>query len=117
MKSVVSFVTQELKAFTGLNDTELAAYIGRKKYPHFKDEWSFWTPDSSANIHWYYVTSRAYLFANAKHQLHNNILSVIKKGDVVLDFGGGSGNYSFQLFDLSVFFFLPKSNLYFIFFC
>jgi 2-polyprenyl-3-methyl-5-hydroxy-6-metoxy-1,4-benzoquinol methylase len=97
--NVPEFVKKELIDFTGLSPREVDLYVGRKQYPTFQDEWKLWKPDTDQNIRWFYICSRGYLFANAIHVLAPNILNDIPKGSKVLDFGGGSGNYSFALCD------------------
>jgi 2-polyprenyl-3-methyl-5-hydroxy-6-metoxy-1,4-benzoquinol methylase len=95
--NVVEFVKKELVEFTGLSRDLVDIYVKREKYPNFNEEWKFWKPDSNDNIRWFYISSRGYLFGNAIHFLAKDVLDDIKKGSSVLDFGGGSGNYSFEL--------------------
>jgi SAM-dependent methyltransferase len=94
---VVEFVREELLEFTGLPETVLDEYLQRSGRPGHPAEWTFWKPRCDEEIHWYYVTSRAYLFANATHRLLPKVAAAIEPGSRVLDFGGGSGNYSFHL--------------------
>lgn len=95
--NIPDFVRNELIHFTGLSPNIIDLYLSRKGYPNFQEEWKFWKPDSDENIRWFYICSRGYLFANAIHILPNNILLDIPKGSKILDFGGGSGNFSFAL--------------------
>ena len=95
--NVVNFVKSQLALFTGLGPSELKSYLERKKYPNFKDEWKFWKPDTDANINWFYMTNRGYLFANAIHILPKEVYDDIGSDSKVLDFGGGAGNFSFSL--------------------
>jgi len=97
MADVLNFVRNELLEFTGLPEDVLDRYLNRSVYPNHKKEWKFWNPDCDENIRWFYIASRSYLFINAMHGLNPLISNGFKKGDVVIDFGGGSGNHSFEL--------------------
>jgi len=95
--NVQTFVRNELIDFTRLSPETVDLYLSRKKYPQHQLEWNFWKPDSDENIRWFYVTSRSYIFTNATHRLHPNIVADIPSNSNALDFGGGSGNYSYSL--------------------
>lgn len=92
--SIVEFVKKELLSFTGLTINELNEKISKKQH---KEEWLFWNPKTNTEINWFYKHSTAYLFANTSHVLNSIILNDLKQNSTILDFGGGSGNYSFTL--------------------
>jgi 2-polyprenyl-3-methyl-5-hydroxy-6-metoxy-1,4-benzoquinol methylase len=95
--NAVDFVKQKLLEFTGLSPETLQLLLGRKVYPTFKEEWDFWSPKNETEIQFFYVSNRSYLFGNAVHILPEAIFDDINVGESVLDFGGGSGNYSVPL--------------------
>lgn len=94
---ILRFVRKELLEFTGLPPEQLDLYLERRCYPAHRAEWRFWHPEGAEDIRWFYAASRAYLFANARHVLPPAIKERISPGSRVIDFGGGSGNYSFEL--------------------
>jgi 2-polyprenyl-3-methyl-5-hydroxy-6-metoxy-1,4-benzoquinol methylase len=90
------FVRDELISFTRLPPQIVDQYLSRTRPTH-KAEWNLWKPTHDSDIRWFYITSRSYLFINATHRLHPNVVNDIAIGSRTLDFGGGSGNYSFEL--------------------
>lgn len=94
---VVEFVKSELVGFTGLPRAAVDDYVARKKHPTHINEWMFWKPDTPKDIRWFYVASRAYLFANAVHRVLPKVKDRVRPGEQILDLGGGSGNSAFDL--------------------
>jgi 2-polyprenyl-3-methyl-5-hydroxy-6-metoxy-1,4-benzoquinol methylase len=98
-----NFIKLELAAFTGLSLETVQEYLDRKVYPCHRQEFPFWHPKNDADMRWFYAASRSYLFANAIHvlpvPLAREILVGLEKihSGRVLDFGGGTGNFSFTL--------------------
>ena len=48
--NIYEFIRDNLLSFTGLSEKEIDIYLKRQRYPEFKKEWKFWSPDSDANI-------------------------------------------------------------------
>jgi 2-polyprenyl-3-methyl-5-hydroxy-6-metoxy-1,4-benzoquinol methylase len=73
----------------------------QRRHESFRSEWHA-LPGALRDDHWYYLSSRLYLFANAIH-LHEDattlaaIETIAAPGARVLDFGGGTGNLALAL--------------------
>lgn len=95
---VVVDVATDLVAYTQLSPDRVDALL-RRRLDTFRVEWHL-LPDELRVDHWFYLSSRMYLFGNAVHTFRDGELTAIRelagKG-VVLDFGGGSGNLALGL--------------------
>ena len=85
-------VCQDLMNFTGLSTDEFNVRMMRKGRFHFEGEHSFWNPQSSTELAWYYTTSVNYLFANAIHPAIPQLQFLEQHHQPVLDYSGGVGN-------------------------
>ena len=90
----------DVAEFTGLGRDIAEAEISRRRSLSFRAEW-FATPPRVRRDHWFYLSSKTYLFANASHFTDGKLVQVasahIPPGGRVLDFGGGSGELTLQL--------------------
>lgn len=93
---IVEFISDALAQFTGLSRKRIDQYISREHYPYHSQEWEFWKPRDEQDMLWFYQANRAYLFSNAKHVLPEEVRNELKRGEVVLDFGGGCGSYAVE---------------------
>ena len=84
----------DLRAFTGLAEDEFGNRAQRKGRFHFEAEHTFWNPQTSTELAWYYSTSVDYLFANVIHEAKASVLDELikRKLEPVLDYSGGVGN-------------------------
>lgn len=85
-------VTEDLKRYTGLSDSDLARRLTRRGSLHFAAEHAFWEPTNPAELRWYYLHSVSYLFANAAHATNPLCFLLSPEHGPVLDFSGGVGN-------------------------
>ncbi len=95
--NATEFIKDKLLHFTGLKPESLQLLLDREKYPNFKDEWDFWSPENEEELRFFYISNRGYLFGNATHILPEAIFKDIEAEESVFDFGGGAGNYSIPL--------------------
>jgi SAM-dependent methyltransferase len=91
---------QDLADFTGLPKDAVDALLARRpRGLAFTDEWVD-TPAMLRHDHWFYLTSRLYLFANAIHPhapgsgflTEDCMREIVRAGGCVLDYAGGTGN-------------------------
>ena len=93
-------VVADLCAYTRLPRARVEELV-RRRHESFRSEWQSF-PRPLRSDHWYYLSSRTYLFANAIH-LHGDdallasLLERVPAGGTALDFGGGTGNLSLAL--------------------
>ncbi len=93
-------VVDDLEAYTKLPRARVIELLQRR-HENFRTEWHSF-PRAVRDDHWYYLSARTYLFANASH-LHNEVGLVEKLvafaagSGRVLDFGGGTGNLALSL--------------------
>ncbi|MFX1328190.1 MAG: class I SAM-dependent methyltransferase [Promethearchaeota archaeon] len=96
--NIFKFLKKNLIEFTGLSKETVEKYIIREKsIPNHIDEWNFWNPINNDEINWFYVCSRAYIFASARHVLSKDIFNRVQISSVILDFGGGIGHATLPL--------------------
>lgn len=97
-------VLEDLKEFTGLQEEALLELLYRRENLSFMDEWSS-TPEILREDHWFYLSSKFYLFANSIHRhapgcgvLEPSIFrSIVPAGGRVLDYAGGTGNSALSM--------------------
>lgn len=91
---------EDIAEFTGLGREVVRAEIASRRLLNFRSEW-FATPSRIRHDHWFYLSSKTYLFANASHFTDGEFVGAlrarIEPGAEVLDFGGGSGELTLQL--------------------
>lgn len=93
-------VIDDLVAYTALPKESVNELL-RRQHESFRSEWHS-VPSEVRADHWYYLSSRMYLFANAVH-LHSeeaklrSVLDAAPRTGRVLEFGGGTGNLSLAL--------------------
>lgn len=93
-------VVEDLEAYTKLPRARVIELL-RRRHENFRTEWHSF-PREVRDDHWYYLSARTYLFANAIH-LHNQaglvekLVAFAAGSDRVLDFGGGTGNLALSL--------------------
>ena len=86
-------VSDDLLGFTGLSRQDMMKRLGREGVHHFDSEHAFWHPGNSEELRWFYISSVTYLFANAVHKPHDQLLGTFTpESGPVLDFSGGAGN-------------------------
>lgn len=90
----------DLTVFTGLDRATVMRELRLRRGVSFRAEW-FATPRRLRRDHWFYLSSKAYLFANASHSndafLRDFLAAQIDEGDRVLEFGGGTGDLALRL--------------------
>jgi 2-polyprenyl-3-methyl-5-hydroxy-6-metoxy-1,4-benzoquinol methylase len=90
----------DLTAFTGLDRDTVMRELQQRRGISFRSEWLA-TPRRLRRDHWFYLSSKAYLFGNASHSddgfVPDFVASHVSPGDRVLEFGGGSGELSLRL--------------------
>jgi SAM-dependent methyltransferase len=92
-------VRRDLIEFTGLPPKVVDILLERREGLSFTQEWAN-TPELLRYDHWFYLTSRFYLFANAIHPHAPGcgfldlpmIQQIAPPGSTVLDYAGGTGN-------------------------
>jgi len=93
-------VVEDLCTYTEL-PRERVVELLQRHHESFRSEWQSF-PRLIRSDHWYYLSSRTYIFANAIH-LHGEdallarLLNLVPKGATALDFGGGTGNLALAL--------------------
>jgi SAM-dependent methyltransferase len=94
-------VVADLAAFTGLPRTEIENELTTRSSLSFRAEWHA-TPRELRRDHWFYLSAKGYLFANAIHFPDTAFVDDFVRPNVqssgrVLDFGGGTGNLALAL--------------------
>lgn len=89
-------IVADLAAYTKLPSDEIAHELQTRSRHSFRAEWHE-TDATLRQDHWFYLSSKGYLFANATHFVDESfgdryVLPHIQAGDRVLDFGSGTGN-------------------------
>lgn len=92
-------VVADLVEYTGLPKKTVSSLLQRR-HDNFRLEW-FMLPSAIRKEHWYYLSSRTYVFGNAIHvedwpRVRGIVRSVAAPARI-LDFGGGSGNLALAL--------------------
>ena len=104
-------IVGDLEAYTRLPRATLERELVTRRDLSFRAEWHA-TPEDLRADHWYYLSSKGYLFANASHFTEPAFVERFVKphvppGGRVLDFGGGAGNLTMLLagagYDVSYF--------------
>lgn len=93
-------VVDDLLAYTGLSRDDVEAELRTRSRLNFRGEWHA-TPPGLRSDHWFYLSSKSYLFANAVHFADSSVADrvsahVVSNGRV-LDFGGGAGQLTLAL--------------------
>jgi SAM-dependent methyltransferase len=93
-------VVDDLVEYTSL-PPEIAHALLSRRIENFRTEW-LQAPDILRDDHWFYLSSRMYLFANAVHfhggsEAIEELAALLPPGGRVLDFGGGTGNLALAL--------------------
>lgn len=90
----------DIAEFTGLGREVVEAEVTTRRLLNFRSEW-FATPSRIRHDHWFYLSSKTYLFANASHFTDGAFVRGLREriapGAELLDFGGGSGELTLQL--------------------
>lgn len=91
----------DLAAFTGLDRATVADEFQHRRNISFRAEWLA-TPRRLRSDHWFYLSSKAYLFGNASHFsddafVKDFVRSHVAEGARVLEFGGGTGELALRL--------------------
>ena len=94
-------VVDDLAAFTRLDRALVERELRHRRSINFRNEW-FATPRELRVDDWFYLSSKAYLFANATHFadgafVRDFVQRYVPKGAQVLEFGGGTGELALQL--------------------
>jgi len=94
-------VMADLEAYTGLPRTVVEREVSTRSGVSFRAEWHA-TPSRLRHDHWYYLSSKGYLFANAVHFADSSVPDRFVRhyageGGRVLDFGAGTGNLALLL--------------------
>jgi SAM-dependent methyltransferase len=93
-------VAADLVEYTSL-PPEIARELLSRRIENFRTEW-LQAPGNLRDDHWFYLSSRMYLFANAVHfhdasEAIDELATLLPPGGRVLDFGGGTGNLALAL--------------------
>jgi len=94
-------IVVDLAEYTQLPEEEVRAALQRRRAISFRSEWCA-TPAQLRRDHWFYLSSKSYLFANAVHFpdasfAERFVLPFVPRGGTVLDFGGGAGGLTLML--------------------
>jgi hypothetical protein len=94
-------VVGDLQAYTGIPLPELERELVRRHDINFRAEWHA-SPEYLRADHWYYLTSKGYLFANATHFVDSSFVDTyvrpnVPEGGRILEFGGGAGNLALMM--------------------
>ena len=94
-------VLDDLVAYTELPPESVRELLMRRRPISFRSEWYATAPELRGD-HWFYLSSKAYLFGNAIHFSSPEIIERFvaphaSAGDTVLDFGGGVGTLAIML--------------------
>jgi 2-polyprenyl-3-methyl-5-hydroxy-6-metoxy-1,4-benzoquinol methylase len=94
-------IVTDLAHYTGLSEERVREVLHRRQALSFRSEW--WsTPRLLRQDHWFYLSSKSYLFANAVHFpdttfVDRFVVPFVPRGGSVLDFGGGAGGLTLML--------------------
>jgi 2-polyprenyl-3-methyl-5-hydroxy-6-metoxy-1,4-benzoquinol methylase len=101
-------VIDDLTAYTRLPRSDVERELRTRDQTSFRTEWHA-TPQELRRDHWFYLSSKGYLFGNAVHFPDSSfsdrfVQPFVPSGGRVLDFGAGTGNLALALAgrDLSV---------------
>jgi SAM-dependent methyltransferase len=90
----------DIAEFTALGRAIVESEIASRRLLNFRSEW-FATPPKIRHDHWFYLSSKTYLFANASHFTDGDFVRALRDriphAAQVFDFGGGSGELTLQL--------------------
>lgn len=91
----------DLVAFTGLDFSTVTRQLQHRRHINFRSEWLA-TPARLRSDHWFYLSSKAYLFANATHFpddtfIQDFLLHHVSDESDVMEFGGGTGELALRL--------------------
>jgi len=92
-------VRQHLIDFTGMKASEVDARVKGAGRFHFEAEFSYWNPQTSGEMRWFYRQSVTYLFA-LSHRIivpFRGKHALTPADGPVLDFSGGAGNNCLSL--------------------
>jgi SAM-dependent methyltransferase len=94
-------VVDDLVAYTQLPADSVSELLMRRRPISFRSEWHA-TPGPVRLDHWFYLSSKGYLFGNAVHFPDDEIVDrflapTLKGGAAVLDFGGGVGTLALRV--------------------
>jgi SAM-dependent methyltransferase len=94
-------VVADLAEFTALPRETVERELATRAGTSFRAEWHA-TPGSLRHDHWYYLSAKGYLFANAIHFADTAFADEyvrrhVPEGGRVLDFGAGTGNLALLL--------------------
>lgn len=95
-------VLADLAAYTQLPSDVVERLVIQRRPIDFRGEWHA-TPTTMRDDHWFYLTSKTYLFANASHFTSaaeiDAVAGLLPAGGTVLEFGAGVGNLAIGLAD------------------
>ena len=94
-------IVDDLAAYTRLPRAKLEGELVSRRDLSFRAEWHA-TPEGLRADHWFYLSAKGYLFANASHFttaefVEQFVQPHVPRGGRVLDFGGGAGNLALLL--------------------
>lgn len=94
-------VVGDLERYTGLPRAEVERELVSRRDLSFRAEWNATAP-ALRDDHWFYLSSKGYLFANASHFtdaafVERFVKPHVPEGGKVLDFGGGAGGLTLLL--------------------
>jgi hypothetical protein len=93
-------VLDDLVAYTQLPREAVEQLVMRREPQSFRSEWHS-TPPQLRHDHWFYLSSKAYLFGNAIHFADPTLVDLVDRllprEARVLEFGGGVGSLAFAL--------------------
>ena len=94
-------VAGDLVGYTGLGRDFVERERERRREISFRTEWHA-SPGHLRADHWYYLSSKGYLFANASHVVNSGFVDrfvrpYLRQGGRVLDYGGAAGNLALML--------------------
>jgi len=94
-------IIDDLIKFTGLSRTVVQANVASHEHISFRSEWYSTPPELRAD-HWFYLSSKAYLFGNASHfppggPVTKLVEELVPRSGLVWDFGAGSGQLTMRL--------------------
>ena len=94
-------VVDDLAAYSGLEGADVRRVLERRDQVSFRSEW-WQTPEALRRDHWFYLSSKTYLFGNAVHFpgtefVDRYVVPFVPPGGTVLDYGGGAGGLTLAL--------------------
>ena len=94
-------VIADLTRFTGLPRAVVEENVTTHQHISFRSEWYSTPPELRAD-HWFYLSSKAYLFGNASHfppggPVTKLVEELVPRSGLVWDFGAGSGQLTMRL--------------------